>query len=100
MKLRKFELKTGESYTYKNLLDSVMSGSSTSDDIIRSVTIGAKVEDNGSEIWLSQEEHDWLLGRVNKTEWNALPANRKIIAEFVTYLRGLKEESVEVKGKK
>lgn len=100
MKLRRFELKKVGDVHYRDLLDAVMSGGSTSDDVLRSVMIGAKAEEDIGEVWLSSEEHAWLLERLNKTTWNAHLTNRKTIAEFVSYLRNLQEESVDVMPKK
>jgi hypothetical protein len=99
MKLRKFELKQTDGAPYSELLDVIMSGGSTSDEIVKAVSIGARAEEaKDGVLWLSQEEHSFLLKRLNATTWNSTPANRKTIAEFIAYLRELKEEAVEVKG--
>lgn len=80
-----------------------MSGGSSTEDILKSVTIGAKVEDARSDktdtVWLLEDEWKWLVNRLGVTQWNSQPETRKAIAEFVLYLRELKEQEVEVSKK-
>jgi hypothetical protein len=99
MKLRKLILKKDGPVTTAALIDGAMSGVSKAEDILRSVIIGAKIEEADGQVFLTNEEHGWLLQRINVTDWNSTKETRKILAEFITTMRELKEEEVEVKSK-
>lgn len=72
----------------------------SSDDIITAVTVVTKLKEQKKaekdHVFLDSEAYNFLLRKVNTFRWGI---GHEVVGNFITYIRNLKEESVEISAK-
>ena len=96
MKIRKLELKTIDGLKYAELVEVVIQGSSTPEEVLKAVKIADELESNPTSLLLDNESYQYLTSRLGKVPWNATKENRKALAAFITDVRDLKEEDAKL----
>lgn len=77
------------------LLTPPASGNST-DDVVKAFEVWEPIKKvidaKGTKILLSDADYQFLLTRLNGFHWGGIPEIQGSIADFIKYVRGLKEE--------
>lgn len=96
MKIRKLPLVTLNGITTKALVEVLVTGESSSEDIVRGDKIADDLASATKELLLSGEDYKFLIDRLGRTKWNSQKENRKAVSSFITTLKELKEVDVKI----
>lgn len=113
IKLRRLELKSvpvkiagldkPATFLYADAIKQVMLTTSTrgtsADELVTIIgvwlPIKKDIEDGKKELRLDQPAYDVVLRKVNSMEWAPPPDYAEVVAAFISYVRGLKEEDFQ-----
>ena len=104
MKIRKLELIEDGALKYQDLIDLLLQGASSSDEILKAVRVTNEIEDalnapgEPKILAIDSENYAFIISRIDKTAWNSPgdKATRKALAKFITTLRNLPEIDAKV----
>ena len=104
MKIRRLELIQDSTLKYQDLVDLLLQGSASSDEILKAVRVtneldaAVNAKNDPKRLDLDNENYQFLLSRIDKTSWNSPgdKATRLALGKFITTLRNLPEVDVQI----
>lgn len=98
---KEFEIVKQGTFSYREIVRNILmtpgpQGHTSSEEVIKSVMLYGKLKDElrkgGSVLLLDKEDYTYLIARLDQFKWGMA---HPVIADFIKYLRDLKEVDVE-----
>lgn len=78
-------------------------GGASADDVVKTVEVWAPIkraiEAKEPRVLLNDADYQFLLNKLNVFPWAPVPEGAEAVAEFISYIRGIKEAEFEAKPK-
>jgi hypothetical protein len=78
--------------------------SESTDDVVKTVEVWSPIKKaidaKEKRLLLSDADYQFILGKVNGFRWSPIPDAAVAVADFIAYVRGLKEEDFPVEAPK